>query len=50
MDAVLRPSYDRAKTFTQAKGQKVVGRNSDENLIPLSEIRVDKEFTQTSTR
>jgi hypothetical protein len=49
MDAALRPSYDRAKTFTQVNGQKVAGRHSGEELIPLSEIRVDKEFTQTST-
>lgn len=50
MDAAFRPSYDRGKTFTQAKGQKVVGQKADEDMIPLSEIRVDKEFTQTSTR
>ncbi|OQD80364.1 hypothetical protein PENANT_c036G05631 [Penicillium antarcticum] len=49
MDAALRPSYDRTKTFTRVQGQKIVGRRSDEDQIPLSEIRVDKEFTQTST-
>ncbi|KAJ6001977.1 hypothetical protein N7499_002155 [Penicillium canescens] len=49
MDAAFRPSYDRAKTYTNVKGQKVSGRRSDEDQIPLSEIRVDKEFTQTTT-
>ncbi|KAJ6038662.1 hypothetical protein N7460_007379 [Penicillium canescens] len=49
MDAVFRPSYDRAKTYTNVKGQKVSGRRSDEDQIPLSEIKVDKEFTQTTT-
>jgi hypothetical protein len=49
MDAAFRPSYDRAKTYTNVKGQKVSGRRSDEDQIPLSEIRVDKEFMQTTT-
>lgn len=49
MGSAFRPSYDRAKTYTNVKGQKVSGRRSDEDQIPLSEIRVDKEFTQTTT-
>jgi hypothetical protein len=49
MEASFRPSHDRTKTFTHVKGQKVSGRHSDEDQIPLSEIRVDKEFTQTTS-
>lgn len=48
-DAAFRPSYDRAKTYTNVKGPKVSGRRSDEDQIPLSEIRVDKEFMQTTS-
>ncbi|KAJ6107645.1 hypothetical protein N7523_008968 [Penicillium sp. IBT 18751x] len=47
MDASFRPRYDHAKTYTNVKGPQVGHRSADE--IPLSEIRVDKEFTQTAT-
>lgn len=46
MEASFRPDYDHAKTYTSVKGRQV-GHADDE--IPLSKIRVDKEFTQTAT-
>ncbi|KAJ5698601.1 hypothetical protein N7462_000606 [Penicillium macrosclerotiorum] len=48
MEASFRPDYDHAKTYTNVKGQQV-GHQSDDDEIPLSEIRVDKEFIQTAT-
>jgi hypothetical protein len=45
IEASFRPDY--AKTYTNVKGPQVGHRSDDE--IPLSEIRVDKEFMQTST-
>lgn len=47
LEASFRPDYDNAKTYTNVKGPQVGHRSDDE--IPLSEIRVDKEFTQTDT-
>ncbi|KAJ5123650.1 hypothetical protein N7448_009747 [Penicillium atrosanguineum] len=47
MEASFRPDYDHAKTYTNVKSALVGHRSDDE--IPLSEIRVDKEFTQTAT-
>lgn len=47
VEASFRPDYDHAKTYTNVKGPQV-GQHSDDE-IPLSEIRVDKEFTQTAT-
>lgn len=47
MEASFRPDYDHAKTYTNVKGPQVGHRSGDG--IPLSEIRVDKVFTQTAT-
>ncbi|KGO53358.1 hypothetical protein PEX1_082550 [Penicillium expansum] len=47
MDASFRPEYDNAKTYTNVLGPRV-GDHSDGDEIPLTEIRVDKEFTQTT--
>lgn len=48
MEASFRPDYDHSKTYTNVKGAHA-GHNSDSDEIPLSEIRVNKEFTQTAT-
>ncbi|KAK4864288.1 hypothetical protein LT330_010081 [Penicillium expansum] len=47
IDASFRPEYDNAKTYTNVLGPRV-GDRSDGDEIPLTEIRVDKEFTQTT--
>ncbi|KAJ9487098.1 hypothetical protein VN97_g6224 [Penicillium thymicola] len=47
MDTSFRPDYDNAKTYTNVLGSRV-GDHSDGDDIPLTEIRVDKEFTQTT--
>jgi hypothetical protein len=46
VEASFRPDYDHVKMYTNVKGPQV-GHHSDDE-IPLSEIRVDKEFTQTA--
>lgn len=47
MDASFRPDYDQGKTYTNVLGPRV-GEHSDGDEIPLTDIRVDKEFTQTT--
>ncbi|KAJ5045649.1 hypothetical protein EN45_030710 [Penicillium chrysogenum] len=47
MDASFRPDYDQGKTYTNVLGPRA-GDHSDGDEIPLTEIRVDKEFTQTT--
>ena len=47
MDTSFRPDYDNAKTYTNVLGSRG-GDHSDGDEIPLTEIRVDKEFTQTT--
>ncbi|KAJ5228573.1 hypothetical protein N7489_009281 [Penicillium chrysogenum] len=47
MDASFRPDYDQGKTYTNVLGPRA-GEHSDGDEIPLTEIRVDKEFTQTT--
>ena len=47
MDTSFRPGYDQAKTYTNVLGPRA-GDHSDGDEIPLTEIRVDKEFTQTT--
>ncbi|OQE30732.1 hypothetical protein PENFLA_c002G04096 [Penicillium flavigenum] len=46
-DASFRPDYDQGKTYTNVLGPRA-GDHSDGDEIPLTEIRVDKEFTQTT--
>ncbi|CAI7662241.1 unnamed protein product [Penicillium glandicola] len=47
MDTSFRPDYDHSKTYTNVLGPGV-GDHSDGDEIPLTKIRVDKEFTQTT--
>ncbi|KAJ5486226.1 hypothetical protein N7530_000526 [Penicillium desertorum] len=47
MDSSFRPDYDQGKTYTNVLGPRA-GDHSDGDEIPLTEIRVDKEFTQTT--
>jgi hypothetical protein len=47
MDTSFRPDYDNSKTYTNVLGPKS-GDHSDGDEVPLTEIRVDKEFTQTT--
>lgn len=46
-DTSFRPDYDNAQTYTNVLGSRV-GDHSDGDEIPLTKIRVDKEFTQTT--
>ncbi|CAG8908973.1 unnamed protein product [Penicillium egyptiacum] len=47
MAASFRPDYDQGKTYTNVLGPRA-GEHSDGDEVPLTEIRVDKEFTQTT--
>ncbi|KAJ5824282.1 hypothetical protein N7447_006622 [Penicillium robsamsonii] len=48
MDISFRPDHDNAKMYTNVLGPGV-GDHSDGDRIPLTEIRVDKKFTQTTS-